>query len=642
MFFKHDSPNRFLKDFIVYCICWFAQFTMPETFHHHPSPLDARTDTERRETPPNHNERLRTQECDLFEEEATEIRTAREVLMEYNPYIAREVFRPAASTERAGTLDEMDMLDFSRKVIRFYNSASEPLFKKTAELLTPQLWKDFIQNISEIQNATSELFYKLDRISDHDFILFANAYTKLLKLANTPITIVEDRYKKPQRVDGVLSNGHAFPFIQDHVNGKTFLRPISPVLQQMHRIDALTKVSPDDENNYADKSSAQESLPEHITDSDAFSFLEAIERDDLETICGLILRHSFASVNSDSYQKALSIAKSLRDTLRALDTRQPDTKLPESAQELSIYHLKFNKYRKISPFTSILKNKLSRYILWSALNVFKQPALNPDELGKSISALVQEAHDLYTTTVQNGVPVLTAFAEYLRDHASDGEFHIGRDTEQTTYVASKALTWGQMDPQRRKQVIKHVDISRPVIARAGGFLRCLLKQEGIVNRMIGADGGWEGSGLVAAFKAMDMYITPERIDRQTKIISTNERNRRNERIKKRLFDPDNHYYAMVEWMEQLPKFTQRAEDIARIEENGVTKYLVVTQTSSEKERLLAWVVQHAVWREITPKSPNDARTIEKHQPMDIHPMLSATSAMLSALWTSLAQNPFKL
>ena len=168
-----------------------------------------------------------------------------------------------------------------------------------------------------------------------------------------------------------------------------------------------------------------------------------------------------------------------------------------------------------------------------------------------------------------------------------------------------ASQWGKMSGAERKQAIKHVDVSRVLIDTVPrAVLAEFLKQNKLNDKMMGLDGGYRGTGPQDVLLAI---MTPEH---RKQMMKTGHSGRvlsgLNEQVKllvafgepaaPRGFDPTRQYDNIVGWMEELPKFTERSQQLVRTGAGDYAKYLVVTQEKDASEQMMAWVVQHAVWR----------------------------------------------
>jgi hypothetical protein len=297
-----------------------------------------------------------------------------------------------------------------------------------------------------------------------------------------------------------------------------------------------------------------------------------------------------------------------------------ETEAPaKSAEQFKIHHERFNRERTIPNFNKILAKKLCVPLVGFLSDALKKGSDDPvgDAL-KKLEMLKKEATSVYTEVAQKGVPAFRTFTEYLENAAAEqtggertfaqGEFHVGRDTKNTTYVARMARLWGTMSAKERQQSVRFIDVSRMLVDNVPrAVLAEHLRQNGINDQMMGLDGGYRGSSpqdvllavmsgerrkeLLAQQQDVILELNP-----QIRLMETNQEGRG------RSFDPQNETGDIVHWMESLPKFTERSQTLVRSSGDGLGKYLVLTRKKNISEQTLAWVVQHAVWREMAPRS----------------------------------------
>jgi hypothetical protein len=251
-----------------------------------------------------------------------------------------------------------------------------------------------------------------------------------------------------------------------------------------------------------------------------------------------------------------------------------------------------------------------------------------DALKKNISDPVEEALDrlemlkekaisTYSEVANIGVPAFRKFTEYIEESAAkhtagvktfaEGEFHVGRDTKNTTYVARMARLWGTMSAKERLQSVRFIDVSRLLVKNVPrAVLAEHLRQNGINDQMMGFDGGYRGSSpqdvLLAVMSGdrrkqlltQQQDVIPE-LNPQIRLMETSTFST------ERSFDPQNEIGGIVNWMESLPKFTERSQTLVRSSGDSLGRYLVLTSKKNISEQMLAWVVQHAVWRELAPR-----------------------------------------
>ncbi len=346
-------------------------------------------------------------------------------------------------------------------------------------------------------------------------------------------------------------------------------------------------------------------LSQEVTPETLYLFCEAFHRDDRDACKAAVESARGRKLSEDEGKRLQNILDKLlawkQKIADPFDTELSHIRslLPMSARNINVWHAGFQKSRVIAPFEKILQKKMGGTLLVMVMDAVERLD------SRAITDVARHANMLYTIALKsymdvhkNGTPTLRSFAEYLAKHALSGEFHVGRDTRTTTWIASNAFRWGKMTAQDRLHAIRHIDISRTLLARTDKMiLKQFLEQEGINEVMMGIDGGYHGSGQEQVMLTLNPDLSEEQLDAQIKLIAT-----ASTVTDTRRFDPDTSFLEVVEWMEGLPKFTERAQMVKKIERDGFAKYFVATSKRSEPERLLAWVVQHAVWREMIPKS----------------------------------------
>jgi len=246
----------------------------------------------------------------------------------------------------------------------------------------------------------------------------------------------------------------------------------------------------------------------------------------------------------------------------------------------------------------------------NAVEEADNPDLEPVE--ETAEAFYQEAFYIYQHVYVEGMPAFRSFAEWLRDNAPrEGEFHVGRDTLNTTFIASNALRWGKMTGRERAQAIKHINVSRTTensgVAR--DVIEAFLAQERINRYMLGVDGGFSGNSPRYILEYLIPGFDEDLADQKIRIMGTRG-------MYQRLFDPSNNYERLVELMEKFPKFTDRAKEIELVT-HSVQRYKLNTPARSVGDGILAWVVQHAVWRDLCPKT-DDLPELTPEQTEEMH------------------------
>jgi hypothetical protein len=119
-------------------------------------------------------------------------------------------------------------------------------------------------------------------------------------------------------------------------------------------------------------------------------------------------------------------------------------------------------------------------------------------------------------------------------------------------------------------------------------MKAWLKQEGVTEKMLGIDGGYSGSSPTGVFEALGGNLSSKELNNRIRLVESHHYNERR-------FNPRKAYSGLVAWMEALPKFTERSQDLKK---NEFGKYFVVSSRRSPSERALAWTVQQATWREL--------------------------------------------
>lgn len=304
-----------------------------------------------------------------------------------------------------------------------------------------------------------------------------------------------------------------------------------------------------------------------------------------------------------------------------------------SANGFSMYHAKFDRSRKIPSFKDSLQKKaatVASAFYLEALNEQKGDAAKANTLAtERVRKLISEAVRLYEDVhsprlnvhgeqyAPSPIEAMRGFNNWLSDEAEKthkkGEFHVGRDTLMTTYAARQASEWGKVSGKERAQKIKHVDISRTIVNNTPrAILANYLKQNGITEDLMGVDTGYRGTGPQDALLAV---MDPEKkaklitespdvqvvqvLDQQIKLMEVNAQ------AQNRTVEYENKFDGIVDWMEQLPKYTERSQYLSRSFDEGNDKLLVVSTERNPSEQLFAWVIQSAVWREFVAKKKQE-------------------------------------
>jgi len=351
-------------------------------------------------------------------------------------------------------------------------------------------------------------------------------------------------------------------------------------------------------------------LPEATTPERVLEFRNAVRFDDIMRVAEIlekILERPLTAVEKSLADRSvqqlhawlLNTAKNQREhEKRGGLPGTPDMPLPPSAGAFQMHHERLNRNRRIAPFENILRDKMSGFILGLVLNAIEEVG-NPDlePVNETAEAFYQEALYTYQHVYVSGMHAFRAFAEWLRDNAPrEGEFHVGRDTLTTLFVASNAVRWGKMSGRERAEAIRHVNISRSTQSNGATeeTVKAFLEQEKINRYMLGVDGGFSGNGPLFVFQNLVPYFNRADADERIRIMGTHDQ-------PQRLFDPYQNFDHLVNLMEDFPKFTDRSNDVLAAM-HPVTKYRLSTPPRSVGDGVLAWVVQHAVWRDLCPKA----------------------------------------
>ncbi len=293
-----------------------------------------------------------------------------------------------------------------------------------------------------------------------------------------------------------------------------------------------------------------------------------------------------------------AVVKDLREKLSSAENLIP---LPGSSEPLTIHNQLLNRDRVIPSFTdSVRSGYLTEVALAYAVQLSRKPSVEITEVAKHLIVVETQARAMYKNVVEQGVPIFRDFVAWANEEhrkagaSYPGEFYVGRDTLMTLHEGANAMRWGKMSGKKRRSLTVHVDVSRPLQynATANPELKAMmltwLEQEGVTEKMLGIDGGKSGNSPKYVFNALSGRELPtDELDEKIRLVDTV--------ISTRQFNSRMNYDGLVDWMEVLPKFSDRSEGIAK---NEFGKYYVVTSRRSPIERTLAWTVQQAVWREL--------------------------------------------
>lgn len=281
--------------------------------------------------------------------------------------------------------------------------------------------------------------------------------------------------------------------------------------------------------------------------------------------------------------------------------------LPASAESFEAHHKSFNKQRTIESFSQILHKRILEVAVTFLVDAAKKDRYDTDVIVQSLLIIEEKARSLYDEVVGKGFPAFKEYISWINQESKrcaeagkpyPGEFYVGRDTFATLYPAAKAFRWGKMTSRERRALTVFVNVSRPLVQnmRHTHEMRMMMKdwleKEGVTRSMFGIDGGYTGSSPYEVFVALDPDFSGKQGDEQIRLLSTSNKARR---------AVSESYSEVVSWMEALPKFTDRAQ---RVLKTKFGKYYIQTDHRSPVERLLAWTVQHAVWREMIHYDPN--------------------------------------
>ncbi|NQV89637.1 MAG: hypothetical protein HQ488_04915 [Parcubacteria group bacterium] len=304
--------------------------------------------------------------------------------------------------------------------------------------------------------------------------------------------------------------------------------------------------------------------------------------------------------DSDEVEKLKGKLEGVRDNSR----------LPPSSESFSLHHQTLDRSRTIPSFENALQKQMMESLVASAVHHARVDDENYLQMAETLISAERQARKMYKEVVDKGVPVFKEYVRWVNTEAKEakqqgreypGEFYVGRDTYQTLYPAAKAMRWGGMSGGEKNRLTVFVNVSRPLLANmnkgqeAKEIMRAWLKQEGVTQEMFGIDGGYSGSGPFGVFRSLDPGFSYEQGDEQIRLLETGQDERR--------FNLDKDYYGVVEWMETLPKFTDRAQKIGATD---MGKYYAQSKDRSPIEQMLAWTVQHAVWREMVQFDPENS------------------------------------
>lgn len=275
--------------------------------------------------------------------------------------------------------------------------------------------------------------------------------------------------------------------------------------------------------------------------------------------------------------------------------------LPASADRLTIRNHLMQKDRAIPSFSDSLRmGYLTEVALAYAVQLSRKKDSSQLSVVEQMVKVETTARSMYKNVVEKGVPVFRDFIVWVNEEhkkagaSYPGEFYVGRDTQMTLHTAANSIRWGKMDGTKRRSMTVHVDVSRPLLDKRDDSvefqetMKAWLKQEGVTEKMLGIDGGYSGSSPTGVFNALGGNLSTSELNQRIRLVETHYNNERR-------FNPRKVYTGLVAWMETLPKFSERSQDLQK---NAFGKYYVVSDRRSPSERALAWTVQQATWREL--------------------------------------------
>jgi hypothetical protein len=291
-----------------------------------------------------------------------------------------------------------------------------------------------------------------------------------------------------------------------------------------------------------------------------------------------------------------------------LENVRKNVYLPHSAGSFDLHHKQLDRSRKIPSFGDVLEKQLMETLVTAAIHHARVGDEKYTSMAETLVSAELQARKMYQEVVERGVPVFKDYVRWINKeavHAQEtggehpGEFYVGRDAYQTLYPAAKAMRWGTMPGGERNKLTVFVNVSRPLLANMNDtqevkeIMRAWLKQEGVTQQMFGIDGGYSGSGPFGVFRSLDPEFSTIEGDEQIRLIDSTYNDERR-------FNRRGTYSGVVDWMESLPKFTDRAQKVKKTE---FGKFYVEAKERLPIEKMLAWTVQHAVWREMVKFDP---------------------------------------
>lgn len=368
-----------------------------------------------------------------------------------------------------------------------------------------------------------------------------------------------------------------------------------------------------DEADFVMNSDLMTRLPSNAESAESFEFGEGLAEGDLSVSLGVLkkIKGEMSPAESQAAEKIVTALQEWNNGVFGAQAEKIDA-LPDRAKGISIYHEQFGRSRKIPPFAKVLLKKMSGTVMGYALDAVNS-GLAPDkaaaEAVRRADSMFDEALRMYQKVDEEGVPIFREFSQYLASQ-NQAQFHVGRDTMTTTFVASNALAWGRLPAQERRNLIRHINISRTVTEpldyalldpttreRLNVSFKAYLDQQKINTTMTGVDGGYKGTNIESVIRSLNPDATDQTVDEHATLMAADTAYSQRQF---RGLQTDAYYRNFVQSMERWPKFVERSQGVKQIGVGEFAKYYLVSKRRAESEQLLAWVVQHAVWRGTLP------------------------------------------
>jgi hypothetical protein len=400
-------------------------------------------------------------ECvEILPAEKEEITKAKELLAKYSSFTAEYYFR-YTSPHDPKVIPGFEQVQRAIDILRFYDLMGEKLFVKSASLLSVWELPSFVNDCLSLMIPRKIA----DEIASTDDFNFKYILVGNLNALMNFISEFETPNQKLASAEAALHSPSSWEEEQTVVE-KSDLELKSYYGKKILEM----KVDDYDEADFHINPDIETYLPESLNADDASDFIKAVEQVDGEAVKGIIEKAGGIDVEDEKIKKA--IAKLIleiviwKGEMRERNEDYTKKELPASAGVFDVYHAQFNRTRSIDAFTEILMKKMAPCILGYVIDFLKGIKQDSDvetlreRLRLKLEMLHASARSIYRDVARRGVPIFRELAQYLTEHAKSGEFHVGRDTYTTTFVASNALHWGAMTAAERLKVIKHVDVSR--------------------------------------------------------------------------------------------------------------------------------------------------------------------------------------